>query len=334
MPLRDRSGQSCQPFWHGVLGRSGRIVQDSWIGADGGHHHDCSSGPSSGTPIHVHGLLDLTLGILRSRLAITSTPFLDQVTCPIFRCNFVVWTPLFFRRHYIHELMTTFGLIHTFNQSPEQLDGELRGRTSFLDPRTFVSPIPDSRPSTSTTRSTRLRSRSRRWSRPDMLRASEKEKKTFDPFPVSDYIQVRQTIGTCSLPLHQIGFPCDFIFEWSQFSLLGLPSPGSSYLFHITSHHVPLHVFCHDVFMSSCLVSYGFLHLSVPHPPWNVVLLPIPLAVTDTDPLAVQSLLDPVIALHLVKKLTAEPTNQRRDGIVPEAIEPLNLQLLCRLPPQ
>ena len=26
MPLRDRSGQSCQPFWHGVRGRSGRSL--------------------------------------------------------------------------------------------------------------------------------------------------------------------------------------------------------------------------------------------------------------------------------------------------------------------
>ena len=39
--------------------------------------------------------------------------------------------------YYAQELMTTFGLVHTLTQSPEQLDAELRGRASFLDPRAF-----------------------------------------------------------------------------------------------------------------------------------------------------------------------------------------------------
>ena len=102
--------------------------------------------------LHVHGSLELILRILPSRLAIASTPFLDRVTSPhrqmqlrgldsaILQAMQVIHTAL----HYTHELMTTFGLIHTLNQSPEQLDSELRGsgRTFFLDPRAFVSPIP------------------------------------------------------------------------------------------------------------------------------------------------------------------------------------------------
>ena len=69
----------------------------------------------------------------------------------------------------------------------------------------------------------------------------------------------------------------------------------------------------HRAHMFSRLVSYWFHYLdlsSAPHPPWIVVLLPSPLAVTATDPLAVQSLLDPAIVLHLVKMLTTEPTTQ------------------------
>ena len=93
----------------------------------------------------------IILGILHTRLAITSIPFLDQVTSPHLQVELrgldaamlqamqVVHTAL----HYTHTLMTTFGLIHTLDPSPEQFDA-----TSFLDHQTFVSPIPDSRPLT------------------------------------------------------------------------------------------------------------------------------------------------------------------------------------------
>ena len=46
--------------------------------------------------------------------------------------------------HYTHELMTTFGLIHTLDFDTPQLEAELRGATSFRDPRV---PHPDTRPS-------------------------------------------------------------------------------------------------------------------------------------------------------------------------------------------
>ena len=110
--------------------------------------------------LHVHASLELILGILRTRFALLSTPFpsphlqvqLRGLDSAILQATQVTHTAL----HYTHELMTTFGLIHTLtlNHSPEQLAAELRGRTSFLDPSTFVSPIPDSRPSTSTTSTT------------------------------------------------------------------------------------------------------------------------------------------------------------------------------------
>ena len=80
-------------------------------------------------------------------------PFLERVTCPhlqaqlrgldaaILQAMQVTHTAL----HYTHELMTTFGLIHTLHQSPEQLDGELRPHHRRL----FSSvPSPSSPPTT------------------------------------------------------------------------------------------------------------------------------------------------------------------------------------------
>ena len=52
---------------------------------------------------------------------------------------------------YPRELMTTFGLIHTLHYDADELDAELRGCTSFRDPRTLVSPRLDTRPSSSST---------------------------------------------------------------------------------------------------------------------------------------------------------------------------------------
>lgn len=109
--------------------------------------------------LHVHGLLDLTLAMLRYRFAITSPPFLDQVSSPHIRTQLrgldsgilPATEAVSAALYYTQEPMTTFGLIHTLTQSPEQLDAELRGRTSFLDPRTFHSPVSSSTTPSGTT---------------------------------------------------------------------------------------------------------------------------------------------------------------------------------------
>ena len=111
--------------------------------------------------LHVHASLELILGILRTRLALPSWTGLPAL---VFKCSYVAWILPSFKRCrspippsstlMSHELMTTFGFIHTLHHSPEQLDAELRGRTSFVDPCTLFSPIPDSRPSTSTASTT------------------------------------------------------------------------------------------------------------------------------------------------------------------------------------
>ena len=94
--------------------------------------------------LHVHAFLDHTLTLLRTRLAIIlSLPFMERVTSPhlqvqlcgldsaIRQATQATHTAL----HYTHELMTTFGLIHTLNFDANQLEAELRGTTSFRDHR-------------------------------------------------------------------------------------------------------------------------------------------------------------------------------------------------------
>ena len=93
--------------------------------------------------LHAHALLDLTTSLLRARLAILSPTFLDCVTSPhlqvqirgldsaIRQATQAIHTGL----HYTQELLTTFGLIHDLNFDTAQLEAELRGTTTFRDPR-------------------------------------------------------------------------------------------------------------------------------------------------------------------------------------------------------
>ena len=111
--------------------------------------------------LHVHGLLTLTTLLLRTRLAILSPTFLDCITSPhlqvqirgldssIRQATQAIHTGL----HYIQELLTTFGtfgLIHALTYDTAQLDAELRGRTTFRDPR--LPSTPPSGPGSSSTR--------------------------------------------------------------------------------------------------------------------------------------------------------------------------------------
>ena len=108
--------------------------------------------------LHVHAFLDHTLTLLRTRLAIIlSLPFMERVTSPhlqvqlcgldsaIRQATQATHTAL----HYTHELMTTFGLIHTLNFDSNQLEAELRGATSFRDHR-ISPPRPPSSSNTTT----------------------------------------------------------------------------------------------------------------------------------------------------------------------------------------
>ena len=91
--------------------------------------------------------------------AMLDPSFLTCVTCPhlqvqlrgleasILQTRQVIYTAL----HYTLELLTTFGLMHAARFDSAQLAAELRGRTSFPDPRIFP---PTSSFSTRTTTST------------------------------------------------------------------------------------------------------------------------------------------------------------------------------------
>ena len=108
--------------------------------------------------LHVHALLTLTTSLLRTRLAILSPTFLDYITSPhlqvqirgldsaIRQATQAIHTSL----HYIQELLTTFGLIHALTFDTAQSDAELRGRTTFRDPR-----LPSTLPSAPGSQSTR-----------------------------------------------------------------------------------------------------------------------------------------------------------------------------------
>lgn len=93
--------------------------------------------------LHIHSSLALVQKILRQPVAILSPPFIDRVTCPQLQAHLrgleaallhalrVSHTAL----HYTHELLT----VHIVHHSPEQLEDELCGRTSFGDRPPFSS---------------------------------------------------------------------------------------------------------------------------------------------------------------------------------------------------
>ena len=67
----------------------------------------------------------------------------------IFKCNFVAWEPVStWQVTYtrpstaLQELLTTFGLMHTTRFDPDELAGELRGHTSFRNPRIPIAERP------------------------------------------------------------------------------------------------------------------------------------------------------------------------------------------------
>ena len=113
--------------------------------------------------LHLHGLVILAISLLRTRFATLSPSFLDFVTSPhlqvqirgldsaIRQATQAIQTGV----HYLQELLTTFGMRHTLNCDTAQLDAELRGRTTFPDPRLpSFHPFPVDSPTTRRTTST------------------------------------------------------------------------------------------------------------------------------------------------------------------------------------
>ena len=89
----------------------------------------------------VHVLLAQVHALLHIPLSIRTIPFMSRVTHPQLRAHLegLDNTLLLALRlnhtavHYTHELLTAMGLLHIIQQSPEQLEDELEGRTDFGD---------------------------------------------------------------------------------------------------------------------------------------------------------------------------------------------------------
>ena len=134
----------------------------------------CGFAPISGLPpraqamLHrelllVHVLLAQVHALLHIPLSIRTIPFMSRVTHPQLRAHLegLDNTLLLALRlnhtavHYTHELLTALGLLHIIQQSPEQLEDELEGRTDFGDraPLSALSVSPN--PTTTSSRTTR-----------------------------------------------------------------------------------------------------------------------------------------------------------------------------------
>ena len=187
MPIRDRSGQRWQPSGKPYVVAAtevcSRFIGTCWrlsFSVDPILPLAMNPSPAGLTPVegitmraqtilhreilHVHGLLILAISLLRTRFAILSPSFLDYITSPhlqvqirgldsaIRQATQAVHTGL----HYIQELLTTFGMIHALTYDTAQVDAELRGRSTFPDPRLPPPPVPPPPPlgSSSTRRMT------------------------------------------------------------------------------------------------------------------------------------------------------------------------------------
>ena len=93
--------------------------------------------------LHLHGLLILALSLLRTRFAILNPSFMDHITSPHIQLQIrgldsairQATQAIHNGVHYIQELLATFGMMHALNCDATQVDAELRGCSTFPDPR-------------------------------------------------------------------------------------------------------------------------------------------------------------------------------------------------------
>ena len=112
--------------------------------------------------LHLHGLLILAISLLRTRFSILNPSFMDSITSPHIQLQIrgldsairQATQAIHNGVHYVHELLTTFGMMHALNCETTQVDAELRGCSTFPDPRLPSFPtIPTSPQGSATTRS-------------------------------------------------------------------------------------------------------------------------------------------------------------------------------------
>ena len=107
--------------------------------------------------LHLHGLLILAISLLRTRFAFLSPSFMDHITSPHIQLQIrgldsairQATQAIHNGVHYIQELLTTFGMMHALNCDTTQVDAELRGCSTFPDPRLPSFPASTLGPTTS-----------------------------------------------------------------------------------------------------------------------------------------------------------------------------------------
>ena len=113
--------------------------------------------------LHLHGLLILAISLLRTRFSILNPSFMDFITSPHIQLQIrgldsairQATQAIHNGVHYVNELLTTFGMMHTLNCDTTQVDAELRGCSTFPDPRLPSFPTISTSPrGPATTRST------------------------------------------------------------------------------------------------------------------------------------------------------------------------------------
>ena len=88
--------------------------------------------------LHLHGLLILAISLLRTRFAILNPSFMDYITSPHLQVQIRGLDSAIRQATqaiHIQELLITFGMMHALTCDTAQLEAELRGRSTFPDPR-------------------------------------------------------------------------------------------------------------------------------------------------------------------------------------------------------
>ena len=164
MPLRDRSGQSSQPFRQGTrrpqrskqllgslepvgalvfsLSSSSRHVPFSDWSHSCGRHHDEGPDYSTSRDSSFTWFID-SRNLPSTHPFRYSQPFVYHITPPRLQLQIrgldsairQATQAIHNGVHYIQELLTTSGMMHALNCDTTQLDAELRGCSTFPDPR-------------------------------------------------------------------------------------------------------------------------------------------------------------------------------------------------------
>ena len=106
--------------------------------------------------LHLHGLLILATSLLRTRFAILQPSFMDYITSPHIQLQIRgLFSAIRQATQAIHNGVTTFGMMHALKCDTTQVDAELRGCSTFPDPRLPSFPTPLGSTTTRTMTSTR-----------------------------------------------------------------------------------------------------------------------------------------------------------------------------------